>query len=91
VDYDGQSSYSDVGSVMYEPDSKEISIYPNPAMSEVTISSSQATTLEISDILGLKMSQQAISEGQSTIDLTDLLSGMLIFVAGDQRYRVLKE
>jgi hypothetical protein len=91
VDYDGQSSYSDAVSVVYEPASKELSIYPNPAMSEVTISSSQETKLEMSDFLGPKMSQQAISEGQSTIDLTDLPSGMLMFVVGDQRFKVLKE
>jgi hypothetical protein len=50
VDYDGQGSYSDVGSVMYEPDSKEISIYPNPAMSEVTISITASTSMQVMDV-----------------------------------------
>jgi hypothetical protein len=42
-------------------------------------------------VYGKLYSQQDISEGQNTINLTELPSGILIFVVGDQRYMVLKE
>lgn len=90
VDYDGQYSYSDITSVRYDGDNK-INIYPNPVTSEVTITTYEKTTLQIMDVFGRVLSKQDISEGQNTINLAELPIGILIFVAGDQRFKVLKE
>jgi hypothetical protein len=43
------------------------------------------------DVYGKVHSKQEISEGQNTINISGLPSGILIFVVGDQRYKVLKE
>jgi hypothetical protein len=92
VDYDGQRSYSDVVSVMYESDGGDVRIYPNPAKSEVTIQTSNLSTLQIIDVYGRILSnQQLITEELSTVNLSEFPSGILIFVIGDQRIRVLKE
>jgi hypothetical protein len=90
VDYDGKYSYSDIASVRYDGDSN-IKIYPNPTTSEVTVYAPSATTLRIMDVYGKLYSHQAISEGQNTINLSELPTGILIFVVGDQRFKVLKE
>jgi hypothetical protein len=50
VDFDEQSSYSDVVSMLYETYGGDVRIYPNPATSEVTIRSSHEANLEIMDI-----------------------------------------
>ncbi|HMT55066.1 MAG TPA: T9SS type A sorting domain-containing protein [Saprospiraceae bacterium] len=90
VDYDGKYSYSDIASVRYEGDNKT-NIYPNPAISEVTITTSEQTTLQIMDVYGRLLNKQDISEGQNTINLSEFPTGILIFVVGNQRYKVLKE
>jgi len=90
VDFDGQYSYSDIASVRYDG-SGETKIFPNPAKSEVTITTSNQTTLQIIDVYGRVLSKQDISEGQNTINLGQLPRGILIFVVGDKRYKVLKE
>jgi hypothetical protein len=43
------------------------------------------------DVYGKVLSKHDISDGQNTIDLAELPAGILIFVVGDQRYKVLKE
>jgi len=88
VDYDGKDSYSDIASVRYDS-AEQISIYPNPATSEVTITTTEQTTLQIMDVYGRVLSKQDISEGQNTINLSQLPTGILIFVVGNQRYKVL--
>lgn len=88
--YDGQYSYSDKASVRNDGDSN-ISIYPNPTTSEVSIRTSVSASLKIMDVFGRILSKQEIQEGQSTINLGELPSGNLIFVVGDQRYRVFKK
>jgi hypothetical protein len=90
VDYDGQYSFSDIASVRYDG-TGEISIYPNPATSEVTVSTTVSTLLQVMDVYGRVHSKHAISDGQNTINISALPSGILIFVVGDKRYRVLKE
>ena len=91
VDYDGQSSYSDVASVVYESDGGDVRIYPNPASSEVTISTTEPTSVQVMDMYGRVLINQDISEGQNTLEISELPSGILIFVVGDQRFKVLKE
>jgi trimeric autotransporter adhesin len=90
VDYDGKYSFSDIASVRYDGNG-ESSIYPNPASSEVTITTTEPTSFQIMDVNGKVHSKQEISEGQNTINLAGLPTGIFIFVVGDQRYKVLKE
>jgi hypothetical protein len=90
VDYDGNYSYSDIASVRFDGDG-ETSIYPNPATSQVNISTTVPTTLQIMDVYGRVLTKQDLSEGQNTINLSEHPSGILIFAVGDQRFKVLKE
>ena len=90
MDYDGQYSYTDIASVRYDGDSN-INIYPNPTSSEVTITTSAPATLQIMDVYGRILTKQDISEGQNAINLSELPTGILIFVVGDQIYRVFKK
>ena len=62
VDYDGKDSYSDIASVRYDS-AEQTSIYPNPATSEVTITTTEQTTLQIMDVFGRLLAIQDISEG----------------------------
>ena len=87
VDYDGQYSYSDIASMRYDGDNN-ITIYPNPTTSEVSITTSEPTTLQILDVYGRLLTKQAISEGQNTINLSELPKGIFIFAVADQRYLV---
>ncbi|MBK7634631.1 MAG: T9SS type A sorting domain-containing protein [Saprospiraceae bacterium] len=57
----------------------------------MTINILSATTLRIMDVYGKLYTQQTISEGQNTINLSALPTGILIFVVGDRRFKVLKE
>ncbi|MBK9737209.1 MAG: T9SS type A sorting domain-containing protein [Saprospiraceae bacterium] len=70
-------SYSDIASVRFDGNG-ETSIYPNPASSEVTITTKEPTSLQIMDLYGRVLSKQDISEGQSTINLSTLPTGILI-------------
>lgn len=90
VDYDGKHSYSNIASVRYDGNGS-INIYPNPATSEVTITTKITASLQITDVYGRILLNQDISDGQNTINISALPSGILIFVVGDQRYKVLKE
>jgi hypothetical protein len=90
VDYDGKYSYSDIASVRYDGHGETI-IYPNPAISEVTISTTASTSLQIMDVYGRVLTKEDISYVQNTINISALPTGILIFVVGDQRYKVLKE
>lgn len=91
VDYDGQYSYSDIKSVLVKEESNDITIYPNPASSEVTIYSTQPTELQVLDVYGRLLKSQNISEGSNTINLAGIPTGMLFFIVGNQRFKVVKE
>ena len=88
--YDGQYSYSNIASVVYDGNA-EISIYANPATSEVTITTSEPLLMQIFDVYGRVLKTQDVSEGQITVEISELPTGILIFVVGDQRYKVLKQ
>lgn len=90
LDYDGKYSYSDIASVRYDG-SGETNIYPNPATSEVTITTTEPTSVQVMDVYGRLLINRDISDGQNTLNISALPSGILIFVVGDQRYKVLKE
>jgi len=76
--------------VRYDGDG-ETNIYPNPATSGMTITMSESTTLQIMGVYGRLLKIQDISKGQNTINLSELPTGILIFVVGYQRYKVLKK
>lgn len=91
IDYDGQYSYSNIASVVYEGNYSEIAIYPNPATDEVKIYIPNNTNLTITDIYGRTAKTLSIIEGENSIDIKELPSGFYIFALGDRKYRVLKE
>jgi hypothetical protein len=69
----------------------ENSIYPNPATSEVTISTTEPTSVQVMDVYGRLLFNRDISDRQNTINLSELPTGILFFVVVDQRFLVLKE
>lgn len=90
IDVNGKYSYSDIASIRYDGN-EETKIYPNPATSEVTINTTSPASLQIIDVQGKILSKQTISEGQNTINLAGLPKGVLIFMVGNQRFKVLNE
>ncbi len=91
IDYDGTSSYSNIASVVYEGDGREIAIYPNPTTNEVTVSVTEEMDVSVVDMLGRVVKKVTIGKDQNTVNLSEFPSGLLIFVVGDQRYKVFKE
>ena len=61
----------------------QLSIYPNPTNSRVTILNAQNTKLTVYDVLGKVLMTQSINNSNEIIDLSQLLSGTY-FVALDQ-------
>ena len=91
VDYDGQYSYSDIKSVLVKGEGNDVSIYPNPTSSEVTIYTTQTTELQVLDVYGRLLKSQNISEGSNILNLDGIPTGMLFFIVGNQRFKVVKE
>jgi len=91
VDYDGQYSYSDIKSVLVKGEGNDFTIYPNPASSAVTIYTTQTTDLQVLDVYGRLLKSQNIPEGSNTINLAEIPTGMLFFIVGNQRFKVVKE
>ncbi len=92
VDYDGQSSYSDVMSVMYESDGGDVRIYPNPVSYEVTLSISEPMEVEVTDILGKVLHKQTVNRENNVLDVSGMPSGLLIFsLQNGQRVKVIKD
>ena len=55
------------------------------------MSAIEDTEVTIVDLIGRILKKQTISKDQNTVDLSELPSGILIFVVGDQSFKVLKE
>jgi trimeric autotransporter adhesin len=92
VDYDGQSSYSDVFSVMYETDGGDVRIYPNPVASEVTVEVFQPMEVIVTDILGKLLHKQTVNKENNALDVSGMPSGLLIFsLQNGQKVKVMKE
>jgi Secretion system C-terminal sorting domain len=79
VDYNGQSSYSDVVSVVYESDGGDVRIYPNPESDEVTLSISEPMAVVVTDILGRVLHKQTVNREINVLDVSGIPSGLLIF------------
>jgi len=78
VDYDGKSDKSNIATVWYSAE-QEVSIYPNPASSSVTVRSTQATNLQIKNLYGRLVKTMFLSEGENALLLDDLSNGVYIF------------
>jgi len=92
VDYDGKYSFSDVASLAYDGDGREIAIYPNPVSDGVTIFTPNNASLTIIDIYGRNIQANTFIEGENSIDIKELTSGFYIFAfENGDRYKILKE
>jgi hypothetical protein len=66
-------------------------LFPSDISSEVTIITKDQTTLQILVVYGRELRKKDVFDGQNSINLSGLPSGILIFVVRDLRYKVLKE
>ncbi len=73
VDIDGRSTYSKTVSVKLNRRNRDITIYPNPAVSEISITLQQAvqanSMIKITDITGKELLRQNVVAGQDNIKL----------------------
>ncbi len=66
-------------------------MYPNPAKDFVTIESAKAAVVKIYSINGQMLSQQNISEGINTIDISDLNAGMYFISVDETMVKIVKK
>ena len=66
-------------------------IYPNPAKNYVTIESAKAADVKIYSVNGQMLSQQTISEGINTIDLSNLNAGMYFISVDGTMVKVVRQ
>lgn len=66
-------------------------MYPNPAKDYVTIESAKAADVKIYSISGQILSEQNISEGINTIDLSDLNAGIYFISVNGTMVKVVKK
>ena len=66
-------------------------MYPNPAKDLVTIESAKDAVVKIYSVNGQMLSQQNISEGISTIDLSNLNAGMYFISVNETMVKVVKQ
>ena len=66
-------------------------MYPNPAKDLVTIESVKDAVVKIYSVNGQMLSQQNISEGVSTIDLSNLNAGMYFISVNETMVKVVKQ
>ncbi len=66
-------------------------IYPNPAKDYVTIESAKDAVVTIYSVSGQMLSQQNISEGINTIDLSELNAGMYFISVNETMVKVVRQ
>ena len=71
--------------------SSYLRMYPNPAKDFVTIESAMDAVVKIYSVNGQMLSQQNISEGISTIDLSNLNAGMYFISVNETMVKVVKQ
>jgi hypothetical protein len=74
------SSLSDVVSMVYESYRRDVWLYPNPVSDEMTIQTSNLSTLQLINVYGHILKNHPVLEGQNTVNLSEFPSGFLIFV-----------
>lgn len=74
-------------------ENKEVSfvMYPNPVENFVTIESARNAEVKIYSINGQMLSQQNITEGINTIDMTDLNAGMYFISVNGTMVKIVKK
>jgi len=74
-DIDNKSSYSKIILLNLEAENK-LKIYPNPAVNKtITISLNKASTLQVYNMLGVKLMEKEFSAGEHRITLSQLTKG----------------
>ena len=66
-------------------------MYPNPTENYITIESAKDAVVKIYSINGQMLSQQNISEGTSTIDLSELNAGMYFVSVNETMVKIVKK
>ena len=66
-------------------------IYPNPAKDYLTIESAKDADVKIYSVSGQMLSQQNISEGINTIDLSNLNAGMYFISVNETMVKIVKK
>lgn len=66
-------------------------MYPNPAKDNVTIESAKAAVVKIYSVSGQMLSEQNISEGINTIDLSNLNAGIYFISVNGTMVKVVKK
>ena len=74
IDIDGRSSYSKTVSIRLNPRTGGITVYPNPAVNEVSVvlqqSLQSAAVLKITDMAGREVVRQNVAAAQNNVKLT---------------------
>jgi hypothetical protein len=69
----------------------EVSVYPNPFSSIITISSNSKTGIEVFNILGTKVYSTTIEIGKTEIDLSNQSKGIYFMKIGSVTKKIIKE
>lgn len=97
IDFDGQSSYSNIVVIDFSPNNNKVSITPNPFNDELTVNMEKPfvknTNLIIYNSIGqIVFSDVLRAEQQSlNIDLSNLQSGIFTLVIYDGEYNISKK
>jgi|GEM_PF-4679958 len=90
VDHDGKFEYSDIVSVVFGI-KEELSIHPNPATNDITITSNHAESYRLYNSVGKIMTKGELIEGSTEINIEEYDNGVYILVSGSgEVVRILK-
>lgn len=96
VDFDGEFSYSEIRSVLFENTSYQLQIYPNPTNNSVFVTGNKQLlkSIKIYNSIGKQVTSRIriinISEQKVVLDLTNLVSGTYIVMANEIKTIVVK-
>jgi hypothetical protein len=81
VDLDGQYSYSNVASMIYQTD--EVIVYPNPGRDLLTLSLPNQRSMVIYNHLGQQVCNYHLEEGENVVDMASLECGLYLLKFDD--------
>ena len=80
-----------VSVVNWQEDNPTLSLHPNPATEHIIIEVDPLSgTVEIYNLLGIKVAEQAVTSGRQKIDVSGLPAGMYFLKAGDEVRKFVK-
>jgi hypothetical protein len=85
VDDDGQYVYSNITSAVFSTDMHFISIYPNPVVSELTITANEQGEGFINDMNGKIAKKVVFNAGKTQLDMSELPTGIYIFTTNSEK------